>query len=50
MDPVYIVLIINLVIWLGVFLYINKTGREIRQLKREIESLHLNEEKKDDQS
>ena len=43
MNPLYVVLIINLVIWLGVFLYINKTDREIKQLKNEVDELHLNE-------
>ncbi len=45
MDPVYVVLIINLIIWLGVFLYVNKTDREIKRLKREIEDLKLEEGK-----
>lgn len=45
MDPVYVVLIVNLIIWLGVFLYVNKTDREIKRLKREIEDLNLEEGK-----
>ncbi len=47
MEPIYVVLIINLIIWLGVFLYVNKTDREIKRLKREIEDLGLNRNKEE---
>lgn len=50
MDPLYVVLIINLIIWLGVFLYVNKTDREIKKLKREIEALHLDTEPEKEKS
>ncbi len=46
MEPIYVVLIINLIIWLGIFLYVNKTDREIKRLQREIESLQLDKDKK----
>ncbi|RLD14100.1 CcmD family protein [candidate division KSB1 bacterium] len=45
MDPLYVVLIINLIIWLGIFLYVNKTDREIKRLKKEVEELGLNSQK-----
>jgi CcmD family protein len=43
MNPLYVVLIINLVIWTGVFLYVNKTDRDVKELKRELDAFKMNE-------
>ncbi|NOX88239.1 MAG: CcmD family protein [Calditrichaeota bacterium] len=46
MNAVYVVLIINLVIWTGLFFYLYKTDRSVRQLKQEIEDLDLMKDSK----
>jgi CcmD family protein len=43
MNPLYVVLIINLVIWTGVFLYVNKTDRDVKELKRALDAFKMNE-------
>jgi CcmD family protein len=37
MQPIYVVLIINLIIWSGIFGYMLKIDREILQIKRKLE-------------
>ncbi len=37
MEPVYVVLIINLIIWTGMFSYLFFTNKQLKQLKRELE-------------
>ncbi len=43
MKPEFIVMIVNLVIWTGIFIYLKKTDAEIKKLKQEVEELHLSE-------
>ena len=39
MNPVYVVLIINLIIWLGIFIYLFSTDKKVRMLKKQVEKL-----------
>lgn len=39
MQPIYIVLSINLIIWLGIFGYLFSTDRKITELSRKLERL-----------
>ncbi|APF17901.1 CcmD family protein [Caldithrix abyssi] len=43
MNPEYVVMIINLVIWSGIFVYLWKTDRAVKKLEQEIKHLHSNE-------
>jgi CcmD family protein len=36
MSPIYVVLIINLIVWTGIFGYILYLNRQISQLKKEL--------------
>ena len=37
MEAIYVVLIINLIIWTGIFGYVFKMDREVAELKRRME-------------
>ena len=37
-EDVYIVMIVTLIIWLGVFFYMMFLGKEVRELKKQIEN------------
>ncbi len=39
MSPEYVVMIVNLIIWAGIFFYLLKTDRAVKELKREIDRL-----------
>ncbi len=39
MQPVYVVLIINLIIWTGIFSYLFLTDKKIKVLKKKIEKI-----------
>lgn len=41
MNPEYVVMIVNLVIWTGIFFYLWRTDKAVKNLKQEIEDLHL---------
>ena len=39
MNPTYVVLIINLIIWAGIFAYVFSTHKELKQLSAKVERL-----------
>jgi len=39
MEPVYVVLIINLIIWGGIFSYLFFTNKQLNQIKDQLERL-----------
>lgn len=39
MKPVYVVLIINLIIWSGIFGYLVVTNKKVAELKKKLDSL-----------
>ncbi len=39
MNPTYVVLIVNLIIWSGIFLYIFATHKELKKLAVKIEQI-----------
>ena len=39
MKPVYVVLIINLIIWSGIFGYLVVTNKKVSELKKKLDSL-----------
>ncbi len=45
MNPEYVVMIVNLVIWSGVFFYLWRTDQAVKKLKQEVEDLHISEKK-----
>jgi CcmD family protein len=42
MEPIYLVLIIILIIWLGIFAYMFYIDKEVRQLSKKIKNLEQN--------
>ena len=42
MDPIYIVLTIIMVIWIGIFVYMFHIDREVRRLKTKFDKLKKN--------
>jgi CcmD family protein len=42
MEPIYIVMIIILIIWLGIFGYLFYLDKEVRQLSEKIKQLNQN--------
>jgi len=41
MSPIYVVLVINLIVWTGIFSYILYLNKQVSQLKRELKrSIH----------
>jgi CcmD family protein len=39
MEPTYIVLVINLIIWIGLFTYVFTLNRKLSELKEQIKRL-----------
>lgn len=39
MEPIYVVLIINLIIWSGIFIQIFNTNKQIKNLSQKIDRL-----------
>jgi len=39
MEPIYVVLIINLIVWSGLFIQLTLTGRQIKELKAKVTQL-----------
>ncbi|MBN2424580.1 MAG: CcmD family protein [Calditrichaceae bacterium] len=39
MEPVYVVLFINLVIWTGLFVYLYKINNQVRKLNGKLQNL-----------
>jgi len=37
MEPIYVVLIINLIVWSGIFGYLIKMDRELSRVKRKLD-------------
>lgn len=44
MEPIYIVLVINLIIWAGIFTYIMGTDKKIRELTKKVEQIDASRE------
>ncbi|HID37938.1 MAG TPA: CcmD family protein [Calditrichaeota bacterium] len=36
MEPIYVVLIINLIIWAGIFYYLTRLNKEVDELKKKL--------------
>lgn len=45
MEPIYVVLIINLIVWSGIFGYTFFTNKQINQLKVKIDSIEKSNKK-----
>ncbi len=39
MQPIYVVLIINIIIWTGIFSYLLTTDKKIKTLKKKLDQL-----------
>jgi CcmD family protein len=39
MEPIYIVLLINLIIWAGIFGYLLKLNHQVRELRKKLNNL-----------
>jgi len=39
MKPIFVVLMINLIVWAGIFVYIMYLNKEVRRLKEEVKKL-----------
>ncbi|GEM_PF-1722259 len=39
MSPIYVILIINIIVWTGIFFYLLRTDNEIKKLRKRIERL-----------